>query len=61
MKPLLAPMKCSTSTIGRLVAMAPRVAKLTDSMVAASIRMSKPTPATIAVCAMARIRSIQAR
>ena len=40
MKPLLAPMKCSTSTIGRLVAIAPRVAKITDSTVAASIRMS---------------------
>ncbi len=34
MKPLLAPMKCSTSTIGRLVAIAPRVAKITDSTVA---------------------------
>ena len=61
MKPSLAPMKCSTSTIGRLVAIAPRVAKVTDSMVAASIRISTPMPPITAVRAMARIRSIQAR
>ena len=34
MKLFLAPMKCSTSMTGRLVAMAPRVAKVTDSTVA---------------------------
>ena len=61
MKPLLAPMKCSTSTIGRLVAIAPRVAKITDSTVATSIRISSPMPPAIVVCAMVRMRSIQAR
>ena len=35
MKPSVAPTKCSTSMIGRLVAMAPRVANITDSMVTA--------------------------
>ena len=53
-------MKCSTSTIGRLVAIAPRVAKITDSTVAASMRASTPMPPAIVVRAMVRMRSIQA-
>ena len=61
MKPSLAPTKCSTSTIGRLVAMAPRVAKVTDSMVATSISTSTPMPIAMAVRAMVRNRSIQPR
>ena len=61
MKPSVAPMKCSTSTIGRLAAIAPRVANATDSMVAATISSSTPMPPRIVVLAMARIRSIQVR
>ena len=61
MKPFLAPTKCNTSITGLLVAMAPRVANVTDSMVAAIIRISTPTPAATAVPAMVRMRSIQPR
>ena len=39
MKPSLAPIRCSTSMIGRFAAMAPLVAKVTDRIVAASIRI----------------------
>ena len=39
MKPFLAPTKCSTSITGWLVAIAPRVAKVTESMVAAITRI----------------------
>ena len=39
MKPFLAPTKCSTSITGLLVAMAPRVANVTESMVAAITRI----------------------
>ena len=61
MNPLLAPMKCSTSTIGRLVAIAPRVANVTDSTVAASISASTPMPPITELRAIDRMRSIQAR
>ena len=61
MKLSLAPMKCSTSITGRLVAMAPRVANVTDSMVATSTRISTPIPAATAACAIARMRSTKPR
>jgi hypothetical protein len=54
-------MKCSTSTIGRFIAMAPRVANITESTVAISISARMPTPPAIAVDAMVRMRSIQPR
>lgn len=43
------------------VAIAPRVAKVTDNMVATNIRISTPMPAPTAVPAIARMRSIQPR
>src|ERR1043165_9881408 len=54
MKPCRAPTTCSTSMICRLVDIAPRVANITDSMVAAitSARMHSPT--STALRAMAR-------
>ena len=59
---VLAPMKCSTSTIGRLVAIAPRVANDTDKHGRrehqdehADARRTPMAPA------MVRMRSIQAR
>ena len=61
MKPFLAPTKCSTSITGLLVAIAPRVAKVTDSMVAAITSSRIATPAATAVPAIARMRSIQPR
>jgi hypothetical protein len=54
-KPFLAPTKCSTSITVLLVAIAPRVAKVTERMVAAIIRIKMPTPAAIAVPAIVRI------
>jgi len=47
--------------IGRLVAMAPRVAKVTDSTVTTSTSSRMAKPAAAAVPAMARMRSIQRR
>ena len=60
-KAFLAPMKCSTSMMWRLVAMAPRVAKETDRMVAASTSARMAMPPPIAVPAIARMRSTQPR
>ena len=48
MKPFLAPTKCSTSITVLLVAIAPRVAKVTDRMVAAIIRIRMPMPTAMA-------------
>jgi len=61
MKPFLAPTKCRTSITGLLVAIAPRVAKVTDSIVAAITKIKIPTPAATADPAMVRMRSIQPR
>src|SRR5262245_11770151 len=61
MKERRAPTKCRTSTMGRLVAMAPRVANITDSTVAARTSASTPMPSATALLATPRIRSIQPR
>jgi cell division transport system permease protein len=47
--------------VARAVAIAPLVAKITDSTVAASIMSSSPMPPAMVVCAMARIRTMKAR
>ena len=61
MKVASAPTKCSTSMMWPLPAMAPRVAKTTDSTVADSIRMSTPMPIVTVVCAIDTRRSTQVR
>ena len=61
MKPFLAPTKCRTSITVLLVAIAPRVAKVTDKIVAANISSNTPIPTATTVPAIARIRSIQPR
>ena len=61
MKPFFAPTKCSTSITDLLVAIAPRVAKVTDNMVAMNIKIRIPMLAPTAVPAIVRMRSIQPR
>src|ERR1700761_1513053 len=61
MKRSPAPTKCSTSTIGRLAAIAPRVAKDTEIMVAMITSARMPRPANTVAPVIERIRSIQAR
>ena len=61
MKPFFAPTKCSTSITDLLVAIAPRVAKVTDNIVAANIKIRMPMPHATAVPAIVRMRSIQPR
>src|SRR6516165_10020243 len=58
MKPFLAPTKCNTSITGLLVAMAARVAKVTQSTVAAIISNRMPTPAATAVLVECRTRHL---
>ena len=54
-KPIFAPTKCSTSITDLLVAIAPRVAKVTDSMVAMNIKIRILMLAPTAVLAMVRM------
>src|ERR1700761_7428666 len=61
MKRSPAPTKCRTSTIGRLAAIAPRVAKDTEMMVAMITSARMPRPANTVAPVIERIRSIQAR
>ncbi len=61
MKRSPAPTKCSTSTIGRLAAIAPRVANDTEMMVATMTSARMPMPAATVAPVIERIRSIQAR
>ena len=61
MKPSLAPTKCSTSMIWRLADIAPRVANITDSIVAASTSPRIASPTATALRAIARMRSTQPR
>src|SRR4029077_12639059 len=61
MKACLAPTTCSTAMICRLVDIAPRVANITDSMVAASTSARIASPTATALRAIARMRSMKAR
>src|SRR6516162_1049509 len=61
MNAFLAPMKCSTSMTGRLIAMAAWVANVTESTVAASISPRMVRPTATALPAMARMRPTKPR
>ena len=61
MKSSSAPTKCSTSTLSRLPAIAPRVAKATASAAAVSTSSTMTKPETMIVLAMADSRLTQSR